>query len=148
MASPAPLTLLDIAERYNISDTCLDGECSDEHIDEFSKYCVEWEQIANHLKLKETTVSDLRSIPNGDLRRSKLLRQWKSQFAFKATYRVLVQALVDVGRGDYACSICETLSTVVGCVACNGVQEGVAKSKEEEEEEGARGKDYTTLKFL
>ena len=39
----------------------------------------------------------------------KTLQKWKSKFAFKATYRNLIQALLDSGKGDHAEEVCKLL---------------------------------------
>ena len=42
-------------------------------------------------------------------KRRKTLEKWMSKFAFKATYKNLIQALLDSGRGDHAEEVCKLL---------------------------------------
>ena len=40
--------------------------------------------------------------------------QWKQRFAFKATYKCLVEVLLEVGRADVAEKVCSLLVSTAG----------------------------------
>jgi len=42
-------------------------------------------------------------------RRRKILATWSARFAFKAKYRVLIEALLKIGRADQAEKVCRVL---------------------------------------
>ena len=102
----AGITLDDCIEHFDLAAEVLDAKCSDEHILDVSRF-LDWKGVAAYLKLDVDAVeSDGRD--EADKRR-KTLQNWKNKFAFKATYRNLIQALLDSGRGDHAEEVCELL---------------------------------------
>ena len=42
-------------------------------------------------------------------KRQAFLESWKAKFAFKATYMVIVKALLKIGRADQAEQVCRVL---------------------------------------
>lgn len=70
---------------------------------EVANFCKEWKLIGRHLKL---TGADIAAV-DGDNRtvgdkRIGMLSKWKDKWAFKATNRVLIEALLAVGNASCA----------------------------------------------
>ena len=105
----AGITLDDCIQRFDFTDEVLDAKCSDEHILDVSRF-LDWKGVARYLKLTESEVDAVDSDGRDEQdKRRKTLEKWMSKFAFKATYRNLIQALLDSGRGDHAEKVCELL---------------------------------------
>ena len=106
------ISLLDIATRAGIVNfDILDQEFSQKMLLNLSKHCVEWRLIGLYLKLSEADIAAV----NGDYqtvveKRVGMLGQWKEKFAFKATYRVFIEALLACGRTNDAVNACKTIA--------------------------------------
>ena len=105
----AGITLNECIQRFDLADEVLDAECSNKHIADVSRF-LDWRGVAQYLKLTDSDVNAVDSDGRDEQdKRHKTLEKWKSKFAFKATYRNLIQALLDSGRGDHAEEVCELL---------------------------------------
>ena len=109
--SPAELTLQDVASQAGLQRLdILDQECSPEVLLTLAKHCVDWKLIGLHLKLTDGDIAavdgDNRTV---DEKRVGMLRRWKEQFAFKATYLLLVNALLTCRRASDAVHACKTI---------------------------------------
>ena len=71
---------------------------------------MDWKLIGFHLKLTDGDITavdgDNRTV---DEKRVGMLRRWKEQLAFKATYLLLVKALLVCGRSSDAINACKTI---------------------------------------
>ena len=118
----AGITLDDCIEEFNLADDILDTKCSDEHILAVSSF-LDWKGVARYLKLNDSEVGEVESDGRDEQdKRHKTLQKWMSKFAFKATYRNLIQALLDSGRGDHAEKVCKLLQKgkhTVKQIICN-----------------------------
>ena len=89
----------------------IDKECSDNDILEFGDFCDPWELVGTYLQLNQAEISaiaeDYRRV---SLRRLGVLQKWKSKLAFKATYRVLIDALLKCGKAHQALQVCQILA--------------------------------------
>ena len=88
----------------------MDQECSQQVLLSLAKHCVEWQLIGFHLEL---TKSDIVAV-NGDYgsvdeKRIGMLGRWKEKFAFKATYRLLIEALLSCGKASDAIEACKAI---------------------------------------
>lgn len=88
----------------------LEKQCSDEHITSISLFLANWQTVAPHLGLTETDEEDV----NEDAKRTqdkryRTLRTWKAKNSFKATYKVLVDVFLKIGRADLAEKVCRLL---------------------------------------
>ena len=108
-------TLKDLIARSGVRD--IDKECSDEDILAFGDFCDPWKQVGLHLGLTEAQLSAIdeenRTV---SLKRLAVLQKWKSRFAFRATYRALVNALLKCEKTDEARKVCNTLAQKEGSV--------------------------------
>ena len=105
----AGITLDDCIQHFDLAAEDLDATCSDEHILSVSKL-LDWRGVAPYLNLTEPEVDEV-DLDGRDERdkRHKTLQKWKSKFAFRATYRKLIQALLESGKADHAEEVCKLL---------------------------------------
>ena len=113
--SQTGLSIKEAADHAGVGLDVLSKECSDAVSLDLANFCVEWKSIGMRVGLTE---GDLTAI-NGDNgtvkeKRVGMLKQWKSKFAFKATYRALIEALLAVGRSAEAIEACEVIKAAEG----------------------------------
>ena len=105
----AGITLEDCMKHFDLTAEVLDAKCSIKHIADVSGF-LDWKGVAQHLKLTDSEVEEVDSDGRDEAdKRHKTLKKWMSKFAFKATYKSLIQALLDSGRGDHAEEVCKLL---------------------------------------
>ena len=61
-----------------------------------------WQTVAAHLGLTETDEEDVEEGKKTQDKRYKTLRRWKNKNLFKATYRVLVDVFLKLGKANLA----------------------------------------------
>ena len=89
----------------------LDQECSQKMLLNLSKHCVNWRLIGHHLELTEAHIAAVdEDNRTADEKRVGMLGRWKGKFAFKATYRVFVEALLACERTEDAVDACRTIA--------------------------------------
>jgi len=97
--------------QFSISVELLDTAVSDEHIRAVSKFW-EWRTVAPHLlearEIKEVDVDQKYE----QEKRHKSLQKWKSKFAFRATYKKLINAFLESARADHAEEVCKLLASL------------------------------------
>ena len=109
--APAELTLQDVATQVGLKTLdVLDQECSQQVLLRLAKHCVDWQLTGFHLELTDGEITavdgDYRSV---DEKRIGMVRRWKEKFAFKATYRVFIEALLSCGRASDAVYACKAI---------------------------------------
>jgi hypothetical protein len=71
---------------------------------------VDWQLTGFHLELTKADITavdgDYRSV---DEKRIGMLGRWKEKFAFKATYRVFIEALLSCGKTSDAIDACKAI---------------------------------------
>ena len=71
---------------------------------------MDWKLTGFHLEL---TKSDIVAVDEdyrtAEQKRVEMLRKWKEKFAFKATYRVLIEALLSCGKASDAIDACKAI---------------------------------------
>ena len=100
--------------------TCTDGnkECKDDHILNISEQLEKCELVATRLGLTPAEIEAIeynnRTI---EMMRYKTLKKWKCKALLSgtATYRVLLQALLDCGCNDQAKQVCSLLKESLEC---------------------------------
>ena len=111
MASKLPtLTIEDLVHKVNISKGCLDRECSSQDLQHVAKHCVKWKLIGHQLGL-HSLLSDIDSDHTREEdKRITMLTTWQQAFSFKATFRVLIEALIACNDADSAYQIVKYLA--------------------------------------
>lgn len=106
-----PPTVDDISARYGVTDDQLDKPCSDTDLVNIAGILVSWRDVTPHLGLKEADEVDIeKDVQTEREKRLKALRTWKTKFDFKATYKVLVEALVKANKAEQAGKVCQILN--------------------------------------
>ena len=83
--------------------------CKD-HVHILAMFCDPWESIGRHLGLNDAIINGIKEDSStAEKRRTVMLQLWKEKFAHKATYRVLIQALIDCGRAQQALELCQKI---------------------------------------
>ena len=112
-SAPAELTLQEVGAQAGIKRLdILDQECSQQVLLSLAKHCVDWQLIGFHLELTKADIvavdGDYGSV---DEKRIGMLGRWKEKFAFKATYRVFIEALLSCGKASDAIEACKDISS-------------------------------------
>jgi len=103
------VTLQDFAKHFSVSEKLMDTTVSDEHTRQVSRF-LPWRAVAHYLELDDPEVEAVDfDGKNEEDKRFKLLQVWKRKFAFKATYKRLIEALLESGRADHAEKVCKLL---------------------------------------
>ena len=77
-----------------------------------AKLCVGWQLIGQYLKLTDAEISAV----DGDKgtveeKRIAMLGKWREKFAYKATYQVLIEALLAAGKSLCAIDVAKIIGT-------------------------------------
>ena len=106
------INIHDVTAKAGISMDILKQECSPEMLPNLAKFCVNWKLIGFHLKLTEAEIASVDGDNHTvDEKRIGMLIRWREKLAFKATYCVLIQALLDCGRISNAVDACKVISS-------------------------------------
>ena len=98
--------------KAGVSMDILEQECSAEMLPNLAKFCVDWKLVGSHLKLTAAEIAAVYGDNHTvDEKRIGMLMKWRERFSFKATYRLLVQALLDCGRTSDAIDVCKAVSS-------------------------------------
>ena len=99
----------DLKERFQLSDELLDISYSDAHLRKTSMFIDNHETVGPELGLEGAEMTAINSERTVELQRSAMLKKWKQKFAWKATYRRLIDALLNCSRADLAEEVCRLL---------------------------------------
>ena len=115
IGSQTRLSIEEAADRVGVRLDVLSKECSDAVSLDLADFCVKWKLIGGRVGLTE---GDLTAV-DGDNRtveekRVGMLKKWKSKFAFNATYRALIEALLAEGRCADAIEACKVIKAAEG----------------------------------
>ena len=119
IGSQTRLSVEEAADRAGVRLDILSKECSDAVSHDLADFCIKWKLIGERVGLKEADLSAV----DGDNRTVKekrvgMLKEWKSRFAFKATYRALIEALLAEGRSTDAIEACRVIRAAEGWLYC------------------------------
>lgn len=104
------VTLHELCDKKGITLAQLDKQCTTEHVRDVSLFLQSWRNVAPHLGLSSAEIEAAEMNANSEEeRRRKILEAWSAKFDFKATYRVLIEALLKTGRADQAVRVCHVL---------------------------------------
>ena len=106
----AGVTFEKLIARVGISADELNKPCSDEHITSISLFLTNWQTVVPLLGLNETDEENVEEEGNNTQnKRYKMLRRWKDKNLFEATYRVLVDVFLKLGKANLAGEVCKLL---------------------------------------
>ena len=113
----AEITLDELVKETEIRHERLDEGISDDHFHKIARFLTSWRTVAPCLKLSENDLDAIeRECKDEQEKRLKALQKWKGKFAFKATYRKLVEVLLSLAMADVAEKICHLLKG--NCILC------------------------------
>ena len=101
------ISLQDLKEKYQLTEALLDTELSEEHLKEASKIIADHEILGTALGLSSAEMGQGKQ---PEIQRLEVFRRWKQKFVWKATYRKLIEALLNWNRADYAREIAVLLT--------------------------------------
>ena len=106
----AGVTFEELIAYVGISADEVNKPCSDEHIASISLFLANWQTVVPHLGLTEIDEEDVEEEGKKTQdKRYKTLWKWKCKNLFKATYRVLIDVFLKLGRADLAEKVCRLL---------------------------------------
>ena len=104
------VTLDELLKEVGITHKQLKEKCTNEHLHGIALSLKSWRTLAPHLRLSSSEVEAVDKDAHSEKeRRQKFLELWKDKFAFTATYKVLVEALLENGNADQAEEVCRLL---------------------------------------
>jgi len=123
-------SLQDLIERYHLTPRQLDKEVSEEHLREVSWIIDDHQIVGPELRLSAAEMTAVNAdARTHQLKKMEMLRTWKQKFAWNATYKRLIEALLQCRRGGDAQKVCELLApskhrhvdnnTVVMIIVCH-----------------------------
>ena len=106
------ITLDELLKEVGISPEQLNETCTIDHLLNIALFLTSWRTLAPHLQLSSGEVEVVDVDAHGEKeRRQMCLKLWKDKFAYRATYRVLVEALMKIGNADQAKEVCRLLES-------------------------------------
>jgi hypothetical protein len=105
--------LSSVMEHYQLSEADCNLQVTDVHVEKISSsYCEKWRSLPPYLKMEAIVAKDIdREHPGSDEseKRGSFFKKWKETRGLEATYRSLINALLETKcRGD-AEGVCELL---------------------------------------
>ena len=110
MTDDKTITIEDVANQAGISLDSLSEECSQTVLLDLAKYCVDWHLVGKRLGLSDADITAVNSDNSTeDKKRVGVLEKWKDRCAFRATYRVFIEALLSQGMTQTAVEACKVI---------------------------------------
>ena len=108
------ISIEEVTDKAGVRLDTLFKKCSVKSI-HLASFCVDWKLVGRRVGLTET---DLTAV-DGDNRtveekRVGMLEKWTNKFAYKATYRALIEALLAEGRSAEAIEACKVIKAAEG----------------------------------
>lgn len=103
------VTLDELLKEVGITHKQLEEKCTNEHLHDIALFLKSWRTLAPQLGLSDEVEAVERNSHGEEEKRQKFLELWKAKFAFKVKFKVLVEALLKIGRADQAEEVCRLL---------------------------------------
>ena len=101
------VTLDELLSKVGVKPTQLEEVCSDEHLQKIAQSLESWRELRVHLGVSQADVEAIeRDSHSEPEKRQQMLQLWQKRFAYKATYRVLVEGLLSIGNAKMAHTVC------------------------------------------
>lgn len=103
------ISVEDLRERFDLSQEQMNAQFRKDHLAKASRIIGDLKLLGSYLEVDMTAAIGSQR----DLQSKKLavLRKWKEKYAWKATYRIFIEALLQCGRADCASDVCTELLT-------------------------------------
>lgn len=99
----------ELLNRYGVGDSTLENAVSDSHLRELSSELDKWERLARYLEIPNKDIESVKRQREVEEQGERMLESWKQRCGSKATYSVLVRALLQVSRTDLAEKVVQSL---------------------------------------
>lgn len=108
------ITLQDVATQANLRVEDLNSEVNPHDqrlLLDLAKFCIHWKLIGKRLNLTDAEIAAV-DVDNRteEEKRVGMLEKWKGKFAFKATYLVFIEAILDCEQAQQAIEACRTIA--------------------------------------
>ena len=104
------VTLDALLNELGMTHLQLEVTCTRQHLQDIALFLKSWRTVAPYLGLSTAEVEEIeRDGKEEKERRLKTLESWKSKFAFKATYMVLIETFLKIGQASQAEQVCHVL---------------------------------------
>ena len=91
----------------------LGEEVTSEYYHQLSPYLSQWKNVAPKLRFTDDEVESIDDDnTKAEAKRVSFLKTWKQKFAMKATYKALIQSLLNIERVEDARGVCLVLKSV------------------------------------
>ena len=109
----------DLIERYGLTEGDCDKPVTDYHLGLISRSCCdEWKFLPPYIGLETIVAEDIdKSQKSEREKRKDFFLQWKSTIGSRATYKLLITALLKMKCGQDAEKVCKTLKQPAGAVS-------------------------------
>ena len=109
----AAIELEELLKEVGVCLEKLNESISDDHLHAIALFLTSWQTVASKLSLNEIDQDAIeREGKSEEDKKRKVLQKWKGKFAFKATYRMLVEAL-SLAKADVAEKACRLLKGII-----------------------------------
>ena len=108
------MTIEELKACTKVTDSQLDSQIQERDLYKLSALFDNVESYLVHLGLtpsQRTDIKDLAYRRGTQIAMSEALRLWREPNPYTATYRALVEVLVDLGKGGVAVEVCNYLSS-------------------------------------
>lgn len=107
----AGISLQDLKKVCHITEDQLDMKISDEHLREVSRIIDDHNTVGPELGLTPQEMAAINhDAKTMEHQKMTMLTKWKQKFAWKATYKMLIEANLKCSRGEDAQKVCELLT--------------------------------------
>ena len=99
----------DLKDHTGLTDDELSKEITESHLNKIADLIDNYEQFAEAFQLKPWRVTEIKADPNLNyiMKTQAVLKQWRQDHPFKATYLNLVLVALELSEGTLATKICE-----------------------------------------
>ena len=106
----AAVTLEELLKEVGVHPEKLDESISDDYILVIASVLSSWRKVAAHLGLSEIDLDSLEQEGKSEQEKKlEALLKWKGRYAFKATYKKLIESLLSLAMVDVAEKVCHLL---------------------------------------
>ena len=95
----------ELLTQWKIDNTILEQVFNDNHFIDFASKLDRWEMLAKSLRIPNSEIESIKDKGGLELQRIKMLECWKQRCGSKATYKAMIEALLQINRTDVAESI-------------------------------------------
>lgn len=105
-------TYEELLRQWEIGNTAMEQEFDDNHLMDFASKLDRWEMLAKSLRVPNSEIETIKDEGGVQLQRIKFLECWKQRCGSRATYRAMIEALLQINRTDLAESIIGSMRSV------------------------------------